>query len=49
VTASIGIAAGIHDDALELLRRADTALYSAKRSGRSCYRVYRPGEPVSQL
>ncbi len=40
VTASIGIAIGDRDDAGELLRDADVALYQAKAAGRNCYEVF---------
>ena len=38
VTVSIGVAAG-RDDATELLRKADLALYRAKAAGRGCYQL----------
>ena len=40
VTASIGIASGLHEDAEELLREADIALYEAKAAGRDRYMVF---------
>ena len=40
ISASIGIAAGDRASAGELLRDADTALYSAKAAGKNCYRVF---------
>jgi diguanylate cyclase (GGDEF)-like protein len=45
ITASIGIAvAPIHaDQADQLLKRADLALYQAKSEGRRTYRVFQPG------
>jgi len=41
-SASVGIAMGElrHDNAEELLRDADTAMYQAKRAGRSCIAVF---------
>lgn len=39
VTVSIGVAEAEADDAAELVRRADEALYAAKRGGRDRYRV----------
>jgi diguanylate cyclase (GGDEF)-like protein/PAS domain S-box-containing protein len=43
VTMSIGIA--IHDvngtdDAIDLMKKADIAMYTAKQAGRNCYRIY---------
>jgi diguanylate cyclase (GGDEF)-like protein len=42
ITASVGIALSTPDgtDPHELLRKADIALYEAKRSGRHCYRLF---------
>jgi diguanylate cyclase (GGDEF)-like protein len=43
MTASAGIAEWVPDEGPDdLLQRADVALYSAKRSGRNCYRVSLP-------
>lgn len=49
-TPSIGVALfGLaHEDADSVLRRADTALYEAKRAGRNCLRIFTPdGQPAS--
>ncbi len=43
VTASIGVAAGTHESAEELLREADIAMYRAKWSGKNRYAVFRMG------
>ena len=46
LTVSVGVAVrspGSGMDAAPLLRAADAALYEAKRAGRDCYRVARPG------
>jgi diguanylate cyclase len=45
VGASIGIAlgSGAHDRPSDLLRRADLALYRAKRRGKAVYKVFEPG------
>ncbi len=43
VTASIGIAAGEHTSAEELLRNADIAMYRAKWDGRNRYAVFETG------
>lgn len=46
LTVSVGVAVrtpGSGMDAAPLLRAADAALYEAKRNGRDCYRVARPG------
>lgn len=44
VTVSIGLAeAGLDDDTISLLRRADSVLYAAKEAGRN--RCYRQGSP----
>jgi diguanylate cyclase (GGDEF)-like protein/PAS domain S-box-containing protein len=42
VQASIGLAAGTPDDPDWLLRAADTAMYTAKRSGKGAYACYQP-------
>jgi len=41
LTASIGIAIGLHENAGALLREADIALYEAKATGRNRYIVFR--------
>jgi len=41
-TASIGIAVAAGEDAETLLRNADTAMYAAKRQGKSRYAVFEP-------
>jgi len=43
VTASVGIAAGEHTSAEELLRNADIAMYRAKWDGKNRYAVYESG------
>ena len=43
VTASIGIAAGAHTSAEELLREADIAMYRAKWDGKHRYAVFEEG------
>jgi diguanylate cyclase (GGDEF)-like protein len=43
VTASIGIASGVRDDADQLLRDADIALYEAKAAGRDRYMTFQSG------
>ena len=43
VTASIGVAYGLHGTAEGLLAEADTALYVAKSSGKNGYVVFEPG------
>jgi diguanylate cyclase (GGDEF)-like protein len=43
VTASIGIAAGAHTSAEELLREADIAMYRAKWDGKHRYKVFEDG------
>ncbi len=42
VDASIGVVPGLQPDTSrsDILRRADVALYNAKKEGRGCYRVY---------
>lgn len=42
VGASVGVATGVDRSAAELLRAADTAMYSAKDGGRGRYVVYEP-------
>ncbi len=44
VTTSIGIAVkqGDHDHPDDLLRRADVAMYEAKRKGKACYALFEP-------
>ena len=42
VTTSVGIAEGVRNNAGELLRDADMALYQAKARGKNCYQVFRP-------
>jgi diguanylate cyclase (GGDEF)-like protein/PAS domain S-box-containing protein len=44
VSASVGVAIHPHDgnDATELMRNADAAMYGAKEAGRDAYRFYRP-------
>lgn len=56
LTVSIGIALlpDHADNAEELVSRADAAMYQAKRSGKNCWRLYRPelddsGHMLSQL
>jgi diguanylate cyclase (GGDEF)-like protein len=43
VTASVGIAAGVHTSAEELLREADIAMYRAKWDGKHRYVVFEDG------
>ncbi len=43
VTASVGIAVGMREDADELLRDADVALYEAKAAGRNCWVAFSVG------
>jgi len=47
LTISIGISAskGNHDTVEKMVRRADTALYMAKKQGRNCCRKEEP-EPI---
>ena len=40
VTASVGIAVGNRENADDLLREADMALYEAKTAGKNCYAVF---------
>ena len=53
VTASVGVSLAPHlaADGADLLRQADTAMYQAKRAGRSGYAVYAPEEqqPIDRL
>ncbi len=46
ISASIGIASGSREDAQELLRDADVALYAAKAAGKQCSVAF---EPAMQL
>jgi diguanylate cyclase (GGDEF)-like protein len=43
LTASVGIASGVREDADELLRDADLALYEAKAAHRNCYVLFESG------
>ena len=36
----VALATGAHSDCEDLLRRADMALYAAKRGGRNCWRLF---------
>lgn len=47
ITVSIGVAEAEGTDVDELIRRADTALYRAKRGGRDCVVAAKPSEPGS--
>jgi diguanylate cyclase (GGDEF)-like protein/PAS domain S-box-containing protein len=50
VRASVGIATAVGDDPEELLRRADTAMYTAKRQGKGTFRhatYHRPVGPAN--
>ncbi len=49
VTASIGIATGDRNSALELLRDADIALYRAKAAGRDCAVLFEPAMQSAAL
>ncbi len=49
VTASIGIATGDRNSALELLRDADIALYRAKSAGRDCAVLFEPAMQSAAL
>ena len=42
VSTTIGIATGIRDSALDLLRDADIALYRGKALGKNCYVLFDP-------
>ncbi len=42
ITASIGVAVGRREQAEELLRDADIALYRAKASGKDCFALFEP-------
>jgi diguanylate cyclase (GGDEF)-like protein len=48
-TASLGISTIFKDkyDEAELLRRADVALYQAKKQGRNCVVIYRPEQEIT--
>ncbi len=51
VSASVGIALGLDGGANDLLRRADTALYHAKRAGKNRWMLFGPdtdGFPVTR-
>lgn len=50
MTISIGVAAFPNDasDPIQLVEKADSALYRAKRSGRNRVCAYRPGKPTSR-
>jgi len=47
ISASIGIATGHREDAQELLRDADIALYAAKAAGKNCSVVFKPEMQVA--
>ena len=42
ITATIGIALAMHDNADELLRDSDMALYRAKAMGKNCFAIFQP-------
>ena len=42
ITTTIGIAMAMHDNADELLRDSDMALYRAKAAGKNCFAIFQP-------
>ena len=42
ITATIGIAVGLHENPNELMRDADMALYRAKAMGKNCFAIFQP-------